>query len=94
MAIQKMVTDANVEHSMANQPNENWRFSVWKIVNSKKFEYTIMVMIVLNMIQLACNYEDSPAYWEMMLRISNYIFTAVFLVEAILNIMTYGWSYF
>jgi len=50
MAIQKMVTDANVEHSMANQPNENWRFSVWKIVNSKKFEYTIMVMIVLNMI--------------------------------------------
>jgi voltage-dependent calcium channel L type alpha-1D len=71
-----------------------WRFNIWKLVNSKAFEYGIMVMIILNMIQLACNYEDSPAYWELMLRISNYIFTAVFFVEAVLNIYAYGWSYF
>jgi len=43
---------------------------------------------------MATTYEGQPALMEMFLRITNYIFTTVFLVECILKLMVYGSSYF
>jgi len=53
-----------------------------------------MGFIVLNMIQMSLTHEGASANFELMLRIANYIFTLVFLVEMILKLLAYGWSYF
>jgi hypothetical protein len=49
MAIQTMITDAKVAHDKKHMPDTMWRYKIWKIIESKKFEVTIMIFIVLNM---------------------------------------------
>jgi len=53
-----------------------------------------MSNIVLNMIQMALTYEGSTPGMDTFLRVSNYFFSLVFLIEAILKLLTYRWSYF
>lgn len=89
-----MITDARVAHDKANEPKEIWRNWLWKKINTNAFDFTIMSFIVLNMLQMALSYEGQPAGMELFLRITNYIFTTVFLVECILKLMVYGASYF
>ena len=47
-----MVTGARVAHDKANRPTTKWRIELWNLVNSKIFDNTIMIFIVLNMIQM------------------------------------------
>ena len=70
------------------------RLKFWKIVNSDIFGAIIMVAILLNMVQMACQYEGQPAYWKTVLKISNYIFSAIFIVEATFKLFTYRRAYF
>lgn len=82
-------------HNKINKPEDNdWRLLFWELVNSKPFEITIMVFIVLNMVQMACSFEGSPDGVNNVLRLSNYVFTAVFLIECVLNFIAYKLSYF
>jgi len=53
-----------------------------------------MVFIVLNMIQMACGYEGASDAMKNVLRLSNYVFTAVFVVECLMNLIAYKLSYF
>jgi ABC-type multidrug transport system permease subunit len=75
-------------------PDIAWRKKIWDIVNSTPFDILIMSFIVLNMIQMGLTYEGAPQSVLEFLRISNYVFTAVFLAEAILKLLAYDWSYF
>lgn len=53
IAIQKMIIDQRCEHATMNKPNPHVhprRYKAWKIVNSEAFEYTIMAVIILNII--------------------------------------------
>jgi len=43
---------------------------------------------------MALTYEGSTAGMDTFLRVSNYFFTLVFFIEAILKLSTYQWSYF
>jgi hypothetical protein len=89
-----MVTGARVAHDKANRPRTKWRIALWNVVNSKIFENTIMVFIVLNMIQMACNFEGAPHSVDLTLNVTNYIFTAVFLFECVAKLLVYRYSYF
>lgn len=53
-----------------------------------------MVAILLNMVQMACQFEGQPAFWKTVLKISNYIFSAIFIVEATFKLFTYRRAYF
>jgi len=53
-----------------------------------------MLVIMLNMISMACAYDGNPAYWEKTLKIANYVFSAIFLVEACLKLYVYRKAYF
>jgi hypothetical protein len=75
-------------------PDKVWRFKIWRLVNSNVFDITIMVFIVLNMVQMACDFEGAPPLVVILLRLSNYIFTFVFFSETVLKLLAYGWSYF
>lgn len=43
---------------------------------------------------MALTYEGSSAGMDTFLRVSNYFFTLVFFIEAVLKLATYQWSYF
>ena len=49
---------------------------------------------MLNMIQMAITYEGSSNEVNQFMEITNLIFTAIFIVEAILKLFVFGWSYF
>lgn len=46
------------------------------------------------MLQMACTSEGSSDGMNMFLRLTNYFFTAVFFVEAVIKLLAYGSSYF
>ena len=53
-----------------------------------------MVAIVLNMFQMALDHEGaSPSVLEF-LKVTNYIFTVIFLLEAMLKLFVYRTAYF
>ena len=43
---------------------------------------------------MALSYEGAPEGWVEFLEVTNYIFTAIFIVEASLKLFAYGKSYF
>ena len=58
------------------------------------FEGGILLAILLNMVQMAISYEGSSENVDYYMDLTNYIFTAVFIVEACLKIFVFGWAYF
>jgi len=85
-----MVTEARVAHDKVNRPDIIWRHTLWKLINSDPFDIFIMSNIILNMLQMACTSEGSSDAMNMFLRLTNYFFTAVFFVEAVIKLLAYG----
>lgn len=56
-----MIIDARPDFESTNYPKQVWRQKVHALVGSNKFDITIMICIVLNMIQMACVYEGASA---------------------------------
>lgn len=94
--LQAMILKAKCPHNMVNKPMpaQRWRLKVWKLVTSPTFEAGIIVIIVLNMVQMAMTYEGSSHTIDQFMDITNLIFTACFIVEAILKLFAFGWAYF
>ena len=89
-----MIYDARPDFETTNVPKSPWRKKFHSLVGSTVFEVAIIICIVLNMIQMALVYEGASAEWENILEIFNYIFTVIFIIEAILKLIAYGKSYF
>ena len=53
-----------------------------------------MSCIVLNMLQMALDHEGASPGVVMFLKVSNYFFTVVFLLEAIIKLFVYRCAYF
>lgn len=53
-----------------------------------------MSVIVLNIGQMALYYETAPDSFVKILESSNYVFSGIFIVEAILKLFTYRFAYF
>lgn len=59
-----------------------------------KFDFFIMICIILNMLQMAINFEGMSDEYSKGLEYSNYFFTGIFAIEAVLKIIGNGWAYF
>lgn len=80
-----------------NKPNPHVhprRYKAWKIVNSMPFDLGIMAVIILNIIQMGISFENEPPMYTYLLDLSNYFFTAIFLIEMLLKLQAYSWRYF
>jgi hypothetical protein len=53
-----------------------------------------MAFIVLNMVLMTMNYETASDDYNNILERVNYIFTATFVIEAVLKMISFGFSYF
>ncbi|CAG9864964.1 unnamed protein product [Phyllotreta striolata] len=67
-----------------------WRLDIHKIVTSKYFDLAIALVIGLNVITMATECYQMPNYWEYALRIFNYFFTAVFILESTMKLIALG----
>jgi len=97
--ILKMIISATPDLETTTVPTTPFRQTVHRFVASpgqstNKFDIFIMACIVLNMIQMAMIYEGSSPSYLMALEIVNYIFTAIFVVEAALKLIAFGKHYF
>ena len=68
-------------------PDNPIRRVLFKFVMYPAFEYTIMACIMMNVAVLACTYQDESETYSMVLKIFNFTFTGVFLLEATVKII-------
>lgn len=66
------------------------RLFVHNVVTSKYFDLAIAAVIGLNVITMALEYYMMPIALEYALKIFNYFFTAVFILEAIMKLVALG----
>lgn len=69
-----------------------WRLDIHKIVTSKYFDLAIALVIGLNVITMATERYHMPEYWEYALKIFNYFFTAVFILESTMKLIALGFK--
>ena len=50
------------------------------------FEYGILAAIVVNVLFMAMEFQGQPLWWDDTLRVLNYIFSALFFIEAVLKV--------
>jgi hypothetical protein len=89
-----MIVTAKPDYESTNIPDQAWRTWFHELVTSPKFQWTITISIMLNMIQMAMLHEDQSKSFNWFMEFTNYIFTIIFIVEAILKLIAFGKSYF
>jgi hypothetical protein len=70
--------------------NKISRFIYDYFANNKYFDYTILTVIVLNIVVMAMNYEGATSSYINALDTLNLVFTMVFIIEAILKLIALG----
>lgn len=68
------------------------RLFVHNVVTSKYFDLAIAAVIGLNVVTMAMEYYKMPLALEYALKIFNYFFTAVFILEAIMKLVALGFK--
>ncbi|XP_065922507.1 voltage-dependent T-type calcium channel subunit alpha-1I isoform X8 [Magallana gigas] len=91
---QKKMSERKLESELNRPPY--WaeyspsRLIIHQVVNSKYFDLAIAGVIGLNVITMAMEYYMMPEELEFALKIFNYFFTSVFIIEATLKILALG----
>lgn len=94
LEIQRLILGAKTPHELRYKPASSSRYCMWRIVNSEVFDISIMVCIVLNMMQMALDHEGATTSFVNFLKVTNYFFSLVFLIECIMKLYTYRLAYF
>jgi len=85
-----LIPNARTPHELRYKPESpGLRLKLWEIVQSMPFDIGIMICIVLNMLQMALDHEGASPGMIAFLKVSNYVFTAVFIIEAALKLIVY-----
>ena len=85
------IVDAQSNYILWNKPMKGTiKYYLREIVDSNFFEDTIMIIIFLNMIVMALSYDGCSEKLTNILKIINYIFTFVFIIECLLKLFAYG----
>ena len=71
-----------------------FRYYLREFADSTFLDNFIMLIIALNMISMALNYENSHPTYDKCLTIANYIFTGIFIAECCIKLLAYGLAYF
>ena len=87
------ICDAESHYVVWKRPKKGtYSYYLREIADSALLDNFIMVVIVLNMIFMALNFEGSSPGWNMFLTIVNYVFTGIFILECILKLLGLGFA--
>lgn len=96
----KMIVNSNPDLETTNKPKQKWRAKLHSIMTGEggaKINYVdifVMICIVLNMGQMAINYEGSSTQYNKALDYVNFFFTGIFGLECVLKLISFGFTYF
>jgi len=93
MDIQRLILSAVPDYESTNVPKSEFRKKFHDLVSLPKFDAFIMSIIILNMIQMAMLTDQMTVNMMSLMSFTNYIFTVIFIIEAILKIIAFGGSY-
>lgn len=77
-------------------PKAKWRMFFFKLVEGKRtpwklgMEHFIMACIITNAFVMATRFFGMPTWYSICITTLNYIFTAIFTIEAILKLLAFG----
>ena len=87
------ICDAESHYVVWKKPKKGtYSYYLREIADSALLDNIIMVVIFLNMIFMALNFEGSSSGWNMFLTIVNYVFTGIFILECILKLLGLGFA--
>lgn len=67
---------------------------LYDVSTSNRFELAIVIIIFLNMIVMAIEHYQQADSIKQVMDIMNYIFAAVFILEAVIKLIGLRWHYF
>nr|XP_033467435.1 voltage-dependent T-type calcium channel subunit alpha-1G isoform X5 [Epinephelus lanceolatus] len=74
-------------------PDSRFRILCNKIITHKMFDHIVLVIIFLNCITIAIERPSITTAERIFLKLSNYIFTAIFVAEMTIKIVALGWCF-
>ena len=88
----KLITKSKPDFICFRRPRNKIRFKIFKLVQNEKFDYFILVVIMLNILTMALSFEGMTAEYEKGLTYANLVFTVVFIMEAFLKVLGLGFT--
>ena len=77
---------------MAVPPAASWREKLFHVIMHTNFEFTIMGLIMLNVLVMAARYHTQPAWWGDVLDGANIVFGVIFILEVVVKTVGLGWG--
>ncbi|CEG50199.1 voltage-gated ion channel superfamily [Plasmopara halstedii] len=75
-------------------PKEYFRRHLFNLVTMQRFEWFIMICIIVNTVLMAAQYFGESTIQGYVINILNEIFAVVFTLEAVMKLTAFGWEYF
>jgi hypothetical protein len=87
----EQIVDAETHYVVWKKPDEGtFAYILREFADSSLLDNFIMIVIFLNMIFMALNFEGCSSGFNTFLTIVNYIFTGIFIAECIIKLLAYG----
>ncbi|KAK5850441.1 hypothetical protein PBY51_001322 [Eleginops maclovinus] len=75
------------------RPESRFRIACSRIITHKMFDHIVLLIIFLNCITIAMERPYISTVERIFLKLSNYIFTAIFVAEMAIKIVSLGWCF-
>ncbi|CAG9314125.1 SCN4A_2 [Blepharisma stoltei] len=92
--IQSLIAQSKPQLDTPQKPKNKFQIFFYVISTHWIFESFILVCIILNFIQMSLYYDEASDTYNYVLEIFNFIFTSIFIVEAVIKISGSGINYF
>ncbi|KAE9001800.1 Sodium channel protein type 5 subunit alpha [Phytophthora rubi] len=75
-------------------PKQMWRRHLFVLVRTPRFEWLIMICIIVNTFLMAAQFFGESTLQASVINVVNEIFAVVFTMEAVMKLVAFGWEYF
>jgi len=91
--MQRLVVSAKGDDSNV-EPEKKWMKPYFRLINHFYFEMFITIVILINIIMMAINYDGSSSGFDNVLKYSNWAFSVLFAIELVLKHLGLGFRRF
>lgn len=88
--LQQLIVKSTPAVDFTSKPENRIRAFMYAISKNIWFKITILVIIVLNMVQMAMVYDEADSDYTSSLDVLNLVFTVCFITEAVIKLLGYG----
>jgi hypothetical protein len=92
--IQALIEAAEPEFTTTNVPKDDMRAWFHKLVTHSFFDTFIICVILLNIVQMAVEFEGMSPGYVVVIQTTGHFFTATFFIEMVLKMIAFGMTYF